>query len=498
MKSKEYLEEIRKSAGLVRAVLRKIVVERGEAVFYLVTDVNYTAEDLAHAEEVTRRYAEGLKSSVRLMKSVPSEEAVRLTVLDLLKKDSPAFAAFVEPSDVSVSVVEGGGSFTVCAEPGGKGEEIVDAVSAALGRMYCGVWKGELVRRERERTEAIEKELPPEEIVFAPRFFAVADYDPIDGGNPEKAVYISDLTKETQGVCVCGTVSHIEERPTKTGKTYFSLTVTDGTGAIRASYFPKKATVEKVRDLRQGTCVCLTGDYELYNGNLSFRAKAVDRGAPPKGFVPEQRPSRPVPARYRAVFPVPEADLVQEGFFEKEGLPEDFRREKFVVFDLETTGLSLGGVMDKIIEIGAVKIENGSITERFSSFVACPTRLPAEIVELTHITDDMLVGAPEIGPVIADFYKFTSGCRLVAHNTQFDCRLIKYYGEAEGYRFDGRQHDTLLIAQNMLKELKNHKLDTVAKYFGFEFDHHRAYEDAFVTAKIFIELVRRLGHLPDC
>lgn len=500
MKSKEYLEEIRKSAGLVRAVLRKIVVERGEATFYLVTDVNYTADDLSHAEEVTRRYAEGLKSSVRLMKSVPSEEAVRLTLLDLIKRESPAFAAFVEPSDVSVSVVEGGGSFTVSGDFGeeGAGERVIDAVSLALGRMYCGVWRGELVSRKGAVQGEIAHETPEEEIVFAPRFFAVADYAAVDGAKPERAIYISDLTKETQDITVCGAITHIEERTTKTGKPYFSLTVSDGTGAVRASYFTKKATLEKVRALRQGDSVCLTGDYELYNGNLGFRAKAVDRGAPPKGFVPEERPSRPVPSRYRAVFPVPEADLVQEGFFDKKDLPADFKRETFVVFDLETTGLSLGGVMDKIIEIGAVKIENGSICERFSTFVACPTRLPAEIVELTHITDEMLVGAPEIGPVIADFYKFAYGCRLVAHNTQFDCRLIKYYGEAEGYRFDQRQHDTLLIAQNMLKELRNYKLDTVAKYFGFEFEHHRAYEDAFVTAKIFIELVRRFGRIPDC
>ncbi len=500
MRSKEYLQEIRKSAGLVRAVLRKIVVERGEAVFYLVTDVNYTPEDLSYAEEVTKRYAEGLKSSVRLMKSIPSEEAVRLAVLEILKRESPSLAAFVEPEDVAVTVFEGGGRFSIVTgegDLGSRGEGLVDAVAQALMRGYCGVWTGELVYRQTAMGEIV-RDIPPEEIVFGPRYFKIADYAAIDGASPAQAIYISDLTKETQDVCICGAITHIEERTTKAGKPYFSLTVSDGTGAMRASYFSKKATVEKVRDLRQGMQVCLTGDYELYNGNLSFRAKTIDRAAPPNGFVPEQRPSRPVPSRYRAVFPVPETDLVQEGFFERDALPEDFKREKFVVFDLETTGLSLGGVMDKIIEVGAVKIENGHITERFSTFVACPVRVPPEIVEITHITDEMLVGAPEIGPVIADFYKFAYGCRLVAHNTQFDCRLIKYYGEAEGYRFDQRQHDTLLIAQNMLKELKNHKLDTVAKYFGFDFEHHRAFEDAFVTAKIFIELVRRLGHLPDC
>ncbi len=498
MKSIEYLKEIRKSEGLARAVLRKIVVERGEATFYLVTDANYSAADIARATEVSSRYAEGMRASVRVMKSVPSEEAVKAAVAEILRSESPSFAAFVDPADISVSLGENGGHFIigVGAAERDRGEEegVVDAVCAALARGYCGVWTGEL-QTVRKAEEAISHEAPPEEYLLAPRFFHVENYDAIDGGAPENAIYIADLTKEAHGVTVCGTVTHIEERSTKTGKPYFSVTVSDGSGTLRAAYFTKKATLEKVRGVRQGESVCLTGDNEFYNGGLSFRVKAIDRGTPPAGFVPEQRPSRPVPAQYRVVFPVPAADLVQADLFSKERLPEDFKREKFVVFDLETTGLSQGGVMDKIIEIGAVKIENGSISERFSTFVACPTALPAEIVKLTGITDEMLVGAPEIGPVIADFYKFTAGCSLVAHNTQFDCRIIKYYGEAEGYRFDRKQYDTLFLAQELLS-LRNYKLNTIADYFGFSFDHHRAFEDAFVTAKIFIELIRRRGSLP--
>ncbi len=151
--------------------------------------------------------------------------------------------------------------------------------------------------------------------------------------------------------------------------------------------------------------------------------------------------------------------------------------------------------MDRIIEVGGVKIENGSICEKFSTFVACPVKLSEEIIGLTGITDDMLAGAPEIKDVIADFYKFCYGSVLVAHNASFDCKFIRYYGEKEGYIFDMRQIDTVAFAQETLR-LSNYKLNTVADHFGFTFNHHRAFDDAFVTAKIFTELVKIKGGLP--
>ncbi len=365
MISEEYLNEIRTSPGLERAVLKKIVVERGEAAFFLVTDVNYTAEDIRWADEVSARYARGLKASARVVKSVPDAEGIRRALYDALQDGFPAVSAFVSPAEIRVDVGDRGGAFHIAAAGNGSetasAEAISDALSASLMRSFCGVWTGEIVFRAKDTGE-IERDLPPEEFMNAPRFFAVTDYDAIDGGAPERAIYIADLGKEMQGVCVCGSLVRIEERETRNGKPFFSLAVSDGTGTLRAAYFSKQKTIEKVRDLRQGMNVCLTGDMELFNGALSFRVKAIDRGAPPEGFVPEQLPSRPVPARYRAVFPVPEANYVQSDFFGLSPLPDEFNRETFVVFDLETTGYGQGsGTMDRIIEVGAVKRRERSL-----------------------------------------------------------------------------------------------------------------------------------------
>ena len=499
MKSQAYLEEIRRAEGLKRAVLQKITVSGREVTFHLITDVSYTAEDLAYADGVSARYApEGYSGRARVTKSVPSAEGVRRALADVLKNKFPAAAAFVSPEDISVIVENGGGRFYVDVDGGDSSrisaDSVLDVLQKTIARSFCGTWCGEFRVTQKEKGE-IEFEVEPVEYEISPRYFKITDYVAIDGAAPKEAIYIADLSKEVQGITVCGTVGAIEERTTKTGKPYFLINISDGSGQMRTSYFSKKATLEKVRSLSSGAQVCITGDNELFNGGLSFRAKSIDFGTPPKGFVPEARPSRPVPATYKKVVPVPVSDLVQGGMFEESNLPDDFKKGKFVVFDLETTGLSEGGVMDRIIEVGAVKILDGKICEKFSTFVSCPVKLSEKIIELTGITDEMLVGAPEIADVIADFYKFCYGHTIVAHNAQFDCKFIRYYGEQEGYSFDMKQMDTLAIAQSTLG-LSNFKLNTIADYFGFQFNHHRAFDDAFVTAKIFIEMIKLRGGLP--
>lgn len=495
------MDEIRKAAGLKNAVLKQIEIDGREIVFRLVTDLTYTAEDVAHAQSIAVQAApEGYTGRAEVMKSVPSEEGIRRASIDFLCKRYPSVAAFVRPEDVRVETDGRGGRVFIGADESDRArlmaEGVTDALSAELQRTFPGTWVGEFTFTDRDKGE-IERELPPEEYIAAPRFFPVEHFEAIDGGTSRSAVYLADLEKEGTGVCVCGTIDHIEERVTKKGKPYFSVSLSDGTAGLRCLYFSRSKTVEKVRDLRPGDSVCLTGDCELRNGALSFLARMIDRGSPPDGFVPEERPSRPVPKQYRVVFPVPETDFVQADMFGEKPLPEEAVKKKFVVFDIETTGLNYipSAGMDRIIELGAVKVEGGKITERFSTFVACPVRVPDEIVSITGITDEMLVGAPSISDVIADFRKFCDGCELVGHNAAgFDIKFIRYYGEKEGFRFDMPVHDTLLAAQRELR-LSNHKLDTVAAYFGFSFRHHRAYDDAFVTAKIFLEMARRRGSI---
>ena len=156
------------------------------------------------------------------------------------------------------------------------------------------------------------------------------------------------------------------------------------------------------------------------------------------------------------------------------------------------------GKMDKIIEIGAVKLIDGNVAEKFSSFVACKERLSPEIVALTGINDSDLVGVPDISEVIADFYKFADGAYLVGHNVNFDYNFVRYYAEENRYAFEQKRYDTLTLAQELLAgQIPNYKLNSVADYYGFTFNHHRAFDDALVTAKCFIELMKKRGKLPN-
>ena len=167
---------------------------------------------------------------------------------------------------------------------------------------------------------------------------------------------------------------------------------------------------------------------------------------------------------------------------------------RFVVFDLETTGLSSEN--DKITEIGAVKVENGKITGRFSTFVNPERPIPQKIVELTSITDEMVADAPKIEEILPEFLNFCKDCVLVAHNARFDTSFVKKNAEACGLSYDFPHLDTLMLARGLYPELGNHKLSTLNKHLKVPLlHHHRAVDDAQATAEIFIKMLEELKNM---
>ncbi|MBQ6907223.1 MAG: PolC-type DNA polymerase III [Clostridia bacterium] len=164
---------------------------------------------------------------------------------------------------------------------------------------------------------------------------------------------------------------------------------------------------------------------------------------------------------------------------------------RFVVFDLETTGRSSG--YDKITEIGAVKIENGEITDRFSTFVNPQRPIPKNIVELTSITDEMVADAPKIEEILPEFLDFCKGCVLVAHNADFDTGFIKKAVSDCGLEYGFKYLDTLTLARAMYPELSNHRLSTLIKHLNIPLlHHHRAVDDAKATADMFLKMLEEL------
>ncbi len=161
----------------------------------------------------------------------------------------------------------------------------------------------------------------------------------------------------------------------------------------------------------------------------------------------------------------------------------------YVIFDIETTGLS--NKNNKITEIGAIKLdENGNIIDNFSQLVNPEVEIPEFITELTGITDAMVADEPTIEPVIKEFYDFIEDSVLVAHNSTFDIGFIRENLKKVKLSIDNPVLDTLELSRASFPSLKNHKLNTLAKYLNVSLEnHHRAVDDAKATTDIFLKIL---------
>ncbi len=169
---------------------------------------------------------------------------------------------------------------------------------------------------------------------------------------------------------------------------------------------------------------------------------------------------------------------------------QDFHGE-IVCFDLETTGVRKD--KDAIIEIGAAVLRDGKVMETFNTFVAPGRALPRKIVELTGITDQMLVGAPSQAEAMDDFLKFVGDRPLAAHNGHFDMGFLYQACERMGRELPNPWIDSLPLSRALLPTLKNHKLDTVANELNLPaFNHHRACDDAATVGYMLIPLFEML------
>ena len=165
--------------------------------------------------------------------------------------------------------------------------------------------------------------------------------------------------------------------------------------------------------------------------------------------------------------------------------------DTYIVFDIETTGFS--SIKDAIIEIGAVKVTDGKITDRFSTFVNPKRPIPFEITNLTSITDEMVMDSPTIDVVLPQFLEFAGDGVLVAHNAGFDVGFIEQNCRSLGLSDEFVYLDTVALARVLLPTLSKYKLNIVAKALNISLEnHHRAVDDAEATAEIFVKFTEML------
>ena len=399
-------------------------------------------------------------------------------------------------------------------------------------------------QKEVEKQEVQQKEKP----VFKKNYVKQRlpeDKDIFYGRNFEgEETEIHEIIDEMGEVVVRGKILQLETREIRNEKTIVMFAVTDFTDTIKAKVFTKNERLPELLDkLKEGAFIKMKAvammdqfEHDIALGSVSgiktipdFTEKRMDHSPVKRvelhchttmsdmdGVTDVKKLLKTAMGwghqamaitDHGVVQAFPDANHCVEGkdfkvIYGMEGyLVDDIKNivtdsrgqsldSTFVVFDIETTGFS--AVNDRIIEIGAVKVENGVITEKFSEFVNPERPIPFEIEKLTSINDRMVEDAPNISVILPKFMDFCGGSVLVAHNADFDTGFIRHNCEVLGLPYDYTYVDTLGIARSFLEGLKNYKLDTVVEAMGCTLaNHHRAVDDAGATADVFVRFLER-------
>ena len=362
-----------------------------------------------------------------------------------------------------------------------------------------------------------------------------------------EAINLDTVVGEMGEIIFRGQIMNADKRELRSGKVIFMFDITDFTDSISVKMFMMPEQLEEVeKDLKPGTFVRVKGvttidrfSGELTIGSVSgimkssdFRVKRTDMalekrvelhchtkmseldGVSDVSAIVKQAAGWGHPA-----LAITDHGVVQaftEAFHTKLDnkdfkiiygveayLVDDLKRiienpggqnfdDTYVVFDLETTGLS--PVNDRIIEIGAVKMCGGKVTDRFSTFVNPHIPIPFNIESLTGISDSMVENAGTIEEILPEFLEFCKGAVMVAHNAGFDVGFIKEKTDSIlGRKFECTVVDTVALSRALLPSLGKFTLDHVAKALGVPpFNHHRAVDDAEACADIFAALIDKL------
>ena len=348
-----------------------------------------------------------------------------------------------------------------------------------------------------------------------------------------------------ESVVVAGRIFKLESREIKNNKLLYSFDITDGTSSMTIKYFLAKERQTDFADLLAvGAGIKVSGNVQndKYSNELNIMANrlgahdideaqrmdnapekrvelhlhtnmsAVDGITPAADFIARAAtwghdavaitdhgvvqafPDAMAAAKkagIKVIYGI-EAYLVDDLALSIVTRPGDtLLVDDFVVFDIETTGFNRESCA--IIEIGAVRVQNGEITARFDRLIDPREKLPEKIIELTHITDDMLAGQPTIDAVLPEFLDFVGDATLVAHNADFDMGFLEHHSHVLGRDVKNPYLCTLQLSRALFPTLARHGLAAMAKHHGVPLEnHHRASDDAAALADIFLQQMQIL------
>ncbi|MFR1317769.1 PolC-type DNA polymerase III [Peptostreptococcus anaerobius] len=347
----------------------------------------------------------------------------------------------------------------------------------------------------------------------------------------------SEIEEGLRTVAIKGRVIEAEDQELRNGKTLYMMNVSDGNGALMCKVFLDDMNKDDViKATKKGTYIKVQGDlinnYKTFD--LELNVTAIEKAQEPRvedtaevkrvelhahtqmssmdGMVPVgELVSRAASWGHKAIaitdhgvvqaFPDAmnagkkngikiiygvEAYLVDDDTDTIVNANDRDLDQTFVVFDIETTGLSPHS--DNLTEIGAVKVQNCEIVDSFSTFVNPKMDISYQIQELTRITNEMVKDAPSLEEALPEFLEFAKDSVLVAHNADFDTGFIYQKCQQLGLEYNFEKVDTLTLARIINTNLKRFSLDKVCKEMGVVLaGHHRAVNDAQATAEVFIK-----------
>ncbi|KYO65771.1 PolC-type DNA polymerase III [Thermovenabulum gondwanense] len=354
-------------------------------------------------------------------------------------------------------------------------------------------------------------------------------------------ININSISGEEKEIVILGKIFDVQVKELKNEGLLVTFAITDNTASLPVKLFLKKDKKELINYLEEGRYLKIRGrmeqskftqEYELIPYDIKLSEKpsrkdeaeekrielhlhtkfsSMDAICSPKEVIEmvkswgwkaiaftDHGVVQAFPEIYEAslnsgVKPIygMEAYIFDDQFpviaFPPEGNIDDFI---YVAVDIETTGLSMDS--DEIIEIGAVKIYKGEIIDTFHTFIKPKKSIPSSISSLTGITNAMVENAPSLNEALDLFKDFIKDAVFVAHNAEFDSGFLRRDFYKLGIPFKNSVIDTVAFSAMVLDDIKNHKLDTVAKYLNIKLkNHHRATDDANALALIFIELIKR-------
>lgn len=405
-------------------------------------------------------------------------------------------------------------------------------------------------RMEEDRTRAIKV---AQEAVEKEKVAKQGEAYPVEGNNlligyeiKDESVGISSIKEEESRITVRGVVFDCELRELRSGRSLLTCKVTDYTDSIMVKIFSRdKEDLPKLQSVKNGMWVKVRGSvqHDTFVRELVLIANDMNQAPPDKirkDNAEEKRVELHLHTQMSAMdaissvenlvkqaanwghqaIAVTDHGVVQafpdafqagkkagikiiygmEAYVVDDGVPivhnprsTRLKEETYVVFDVETTGLS--SYYNSIIELAAVKVRNGEIIDTFQSFVNPHEKLTHTIMELTGITDAMVENAPELEPVLAGFREFVGDAVLAAHNARFDIGFINTgYKKTGGQELDNSVIDTLELARLSYPGLKNYRLNTLCHQFNIQLtNHHRAIDDATATGYLLWKMISDCG-----